>query len=284
MSDFGFFERNGDRLLPTFMACSLWSKDQMHGVALSGLLARGLEEAAATIDKGDYVPARYHVDLFRPARMAPLRVRATVIRDGRRLALIDAEAVQDEADGSGESVVARATCTYLMPSDPTPGVVWTASDRAAPPPLEIAPIAEDPQLPLFSSDEPWSNDFAEHQNGGRHSSWQTAVPTVIGEPMTPFQAVAAMADSASMITHWGEAGIEYINTDISLALARLPRRLQVGLRALDHIATDGVAVGVAEVFDRDGTIGTVTVTALANTKRTVDMATGGSERAAASGV
>jgi len=284
MSDFGFFERDGDWTRPTALACSLWSTDQIQGVALSGVLARGLEAAAAAIEKADFVPSRYHVDLFRPARMAPIHVLTKVVRDGRRLALIDAQAVQAEADGSGEVVVARASCTYLMQSDTTPGAVWTATDRAEPPPVELAPITDEPHVPFLASEAPWSNDFSSHQNSGRHNSWQTAVPTVIGEPMTPFQTVAALADTTSMITHWGSAGIEYINTDISLALARLPRRLQIGLRALDHIAADGVAVGVAEIYDRDGTIGTATVTALANTKRTVDMAAGGTERAAASGV
>lgn len=279
MSDLAFFQRlPDDRFDPLPLACSLWSSDQLHGVALSGVLALGLEEEAGRLGTPGLVPARYHVDLFRPARMRPLEVHATVVRAGRRLALIDAEARQD-----GEPV-ARARCTLLATSEATPGEVWAARDRATPPPLEVAPVSEEPQLPLFSSDAAWSSDFAEHQNAGRHTGWQTAVPTVLGEPMTPFQAVAALADTASMITHWGTAGIEYINTDISLALARLPHGLQIGLRALDHIAGDGVAVGVAEVFDRDGTIGTATVSALANTLRTVDMATGGNERAAATGV
>jgi len=88
--------------------------------------------------------------------------------------------------------------------------------------------------------------------------------------VTPFQAVASIADNTSIVTNWGSNGIEYINSDISLGLARLPAGIEVGLRALDHIAADGIAVGVAEVFDRRGTLGTATVTALANTRRTVD--------------
>lgn len=275
VSDFGFFRLDGVTYLPTPLARSLWSEDQMHGVALSGALARALEEAAARLGKTDFVPSRYHVDLFRAARMVPTQVHTSVVRDGRRIALIDAEVVQ------GEDVVARARCSYLMPSEATPGSIWTSPERATPPPLDIAPVTSDPALPLFASEASWSHDFGDHQNGGRHSSWQTAVPTVVDEPMTPFQAVAAMADSTSMITHWGTAGIEYINTDISLALCRLPEGVQVGLRSLDHISSDGIAVGVAEIFDRTGTIGTATVTALANTKRTVDMAVGGNERATA---
>jgi hypothetical protein len=45
----------------------------------------------------------------------------------------------------------------------------------------------------------------------------------------------------------------------------------LGLRATDHVASDGIAVGTAEVFDRTGTLGTATVTSLANTRRTVDL-------------
>lgn len=34
-----FFTRAGDTLVPAPLACSMWSNDQMHGVALSGALA-----------------------------------------------------------------------------------------------------------------------------------------------------------------------------------------------------------------------------------------------------
>jgi hypothetical protein len=73
-----------------------------------------------------------------------------------------------------------------------------------------------------------------------------------------------------MVTNWGDAGVEYINTDISLAITRLPESTSLGLRTTDHVASDGVAVGTAEVFDRLGSFGTATVTSLANTRRTVD--------------
>ena len=125
-------------------------------------------------------------------------------------------------------------------------------------------------MPFFVSENAWSDDFGQHQNGGRHVSWQVAVQTVAGEPMTPFQTVASIADATSMVTNWGSNGVEWINTDISLALVRQPAGMEIGLATIDHIAHEGISVGTAEVFDREGTIGTATVTALANTKRTVD--------------
>ena len=46
-----FFTSDGDALVPTDLACSLWSEDQMHGVALSGALARALERAVSDLGR-----------------------------------------------------------------------------------------------------------------------------------------------------------------------------------------------------------------------------------------
>jgi hypothetical protein len=254
--DLAFFRRTDDGFDPTPMARSMWAEDHMHGVAASGLIARGLEDQIEELGRAsELVPSRYHVDLFRPPRMVPTRIRTRVVRNGPRIALLDAEMVQASSDGE-ERVVARATCTYLLAGENPAGEVWSATSE--------------PHVPFFVSENPWSDDFGKHQNAGRHVTWQVAVPTVSGEPMTPFQTVASIADATSMVTNWGSNGVEWINTDISLALARRPAGMEVGLATIDHVAHEGISVGTAEVFDREGTIGTATVTALANAKRSVD--------------
>ncbi|THI96666.1 thioesterase family protein [Nocardioides sp.] len=261
----GWFRRDGDTYTPLPLAQSLWRADQMHGVAVSGLLARTLEQRVAVTGRTDLVPARYHVDLFRPARMTATTSSATIVREGPRLLLLDAVVEQD-----GE-VVARAGATFLTSSQNPPGEVWSAEDRPSPPPADVAPSTGEHHVPIFASGKPWSDDFTEHQNAGRHQTWQTAMPIVVDEECTPFQAVASIADATSMVTNWGSGGVEFINTDISLAIARLPESASLGLRTTDHVASAGVAVGTAEVFDRLGPIGTATVTSLANTRRTVDL-------------
>ena len=256
---------DGDALVPTELACSLWSDDQVHGVALSGVLARGLEHAAAETGRSDLRPARYTVDLFRAARMQPCTVRTTVVREGRRLCLIDAVMVQ------GDEAVARASGLFVLPTEPAPGEVWEPEATFAPPPLELAKVSDEPRVPLFSSEQlGWSTSFAEHQNGERKMTWQTGMPVVPDEQPSPFVAVASIADAASMVTNWGSNGVEQINTDITLTLARLPVSLEVGLAAIDRVSSDGVAVGTAAVFDRQGPVGNAVVSSIANAKRTVD--------------
>ena len=264
--ELSFFTRgDGDALVPTPLACSLWSDDQVHGVALSGALARSLEQAAAAAGRIDLRPARYSVDLFRAARMTPCRVRTTVVREGRRLCLVDAVLEQ------GEEPVARASALFVQPSEPAPGEVWEPDEAFVPPPVELAPVSDEPRVPLFSSERlGWSTSFAEHQNGERKMTWQTGMPVLAGERPSPFVAVASIADATSMVTNWGSNGVEQINTDITLTLARLPVSLEVGLAAIDRVSDQGIAVGTAAVFDRQGPLGNAVVASIANAKRTVD--------------
>ena len=263
-----FFTRgDGNALVPTELACSLWSDDQVHGVALSGALARSLEHAVVETGRSDLRAARYTVDLFRAARMQPCRIRTVVVREGRRLCLVDAILEQDDEP------VARASGLFLAPSEPAPGEVWEPDTVFDPPPLELAPVSDEPRVPLFSSERlGWSTSFAEHQNGDRKMTWQTGMPVIPEERPSPFVAAASVADAASMVTNWGSNGVEQINTDITLTLARPPAGLEIGLAAVDRVSSEGIAVGTAVVFDRQGRLGAAVVSSLSNAKRTVDFA------------
>ena len=52
----------------------------------------------------------------------------------------------------------------------------------------------------------------------------------------------------------------------TLTLTRLPDGPDIGLAALTHYSSDGVAAGVATLFDHRGPIGSGLVTALADSR------------------
>ena len=265
--ELAFFTLDGDSLVPTPVACSMWSSNQMHGVAVSGALARAVQQVrddAGEAGLGELRPARVTVDLFRPATMTPCQVRIEVVRAGRRITLVDAVLTQD-----GEPV-ARSSTVMLRAGESAPGEVWHPTERPGPPDEEAVPPSDEPRVPYVHSDSGWSQSFGDHQNGSRKASWNTGVPIVAGEAITPFLAVAAMADGASMVTNWGSGGVEHINTDITLTLAREPVGIEIGLVAQDRVEHEGIAVGVAAVIDRAGQLGNAVVTSLANARRAVD--------------
>lgn len=263
LSFFVLDEASGD-LVPTPLAQSSWSTEQLHGVALSGALARAAERAVADLGRTDLRPARHSVDLFRPASTRPCSFETEVVREGPRICLVDATLRQD-----GERV-ARAGVLFLKATASGSGRTWSPDDRPEPPPADVAPPSEEPRVPFVHSEAGWSQRFGDHPNASRKASWSSAVPVVRGERLTPFQAVAATADGASLVTNWGTEGVQHINTDITLAISRLPRGTEVGLVAVDRVETDGIAVGTAAVFDRDGRIGEVVMTSLVNARRSID--------------
>jgi Thioesterase-like superfamily len=148
-----FFTHDGDDLVPTALACSMWSDDQMHGVALSGALARAAQGCLDAAGRDDLRPSRFVVDLFKPARMLPCTFATEVVREGSRICLVDVTMSQ------GGQRVARASATFLKPTAATPGAVWHPETHPEPPPLDVAPVTTEPRVPFFHSSVGWSQNF-----------------------------------------------------------------------------------------------------------------------------
>lgn len=262
---------DGERLVPLDLSRSSWNEAQAHGVAVSGALARGAQQALRAAGRTDLRVAKWSVDLFRPVLMAPCEVRATLVRESARLALIDVVLLQD-----GEAR-ARASALHLLPSETPSGPIWTASPEPAgredlpePPPLELAPVTDAPHVPFFRSEGGWSQRFGEHQNAARHAEWTTTPRVVAGEPSHPFLAAACVADAANLVTNWGAEGVGHINADLTMTLVREPVGVSLGVVVRDRLESDGIVVGTTTIFDRAGVLGTVVLTAMANTRRRID--------------
>lgn len=268
---FAFFEahpHDADVLIPQEMAKSLWSDKQMHGVAISGAIGRGLERAVEAAGRTDLQPARLTVELFTAAQMVPSRIRTRVVREGRRLLLVDGEMVQTDEDGE-EKVVARTSAMFLKPTESPEGLVWSSDEVPQVPPLDRVPPTDTPRVPFLRSDSDWSQNFMEHANAGRKMMWQAVPPVVEGEEQSWFVSAAAVADSSSMVVNWGTQGVEFINTDITLALSRPFVGSEIGLEARDRFESAGISVGSTVLIDRTGPVGISMVTAMSNARRAV---------------
>ncbi|MFI6866300.1 thioesterase family protein [Nocardia sp. NPDC050406] len=257
-----FFTEVDGRFVATAMAVSAWSATQLAGTAVCGLLARELETHRP--DAG-FTPARFTVDLFRPVLNEPIALRSEVVRDGRRIRVVDASIVQD-----GE-VRARATVMYLANAQQPPGEVWQPGHHLPVPERRLDNPEGHP--PLFKSGAmDWTGDFASGRNSERKAIWHNVPPLVEGEPITPFQRAAFVGDATNLVCNWGTEGVGYINSDMTLTLARLPEGPEVGLQAHDHIAANGLVVATALMYDRSGPLGTCVATAISNARRQVDLA------------
>jgi hypothetical protein len=73
-----------------------------------------------------------------------------------------------------------------------------------------------------------------------------------------------VADVSNPLMNWGSHGLQFVNSDVTMLLAREPEGTMIGLAARDRQEAGGVSVGTAVMFDSGGPIGLTTVTSLAS--------------------
>lgn len=80
-------------------------------------------------------------------------------------------------------------------------------------------------------------------------------PLVAGYDVSPLVRAVAASDFVNPLVNSGEAGLEFINADVTVYLSRYPRGEWVGLEAVGHLGDDGVAMAAAWLSDTDGRFG-----------------------------
>jgi hypothetical protein len=240
-----FFTRIADGFLGTPAARSPWNTQRLHGRVINGMLAHAIE--AAWGDR-DFLPARLTTDLYRMPEYGPIRVETRMVRDGRRIKVIDAEFF------SGEVSAARASCQLLRRSTPPDGLIWSPAAWEVPAPTDLPPPPPGASGPVGTS------ITISAEPGQRRRRWFSETHALIeGEPISPFARVAMACDMTNGI----DKGVVYINSDINLFLQRERRGEWIGFDGIDHQASDGIDIGACRLYDLEGPIGTTTVCGIA---------------------
>jgi hypothetical protein len=244
---------------------SRWAEDHVVGAAVVGLAALTLDTA---FGRPDFTPARLTVDLFKSPRRVPMTTTVDLVRNGRRVrnsvCTIEQEGV----------AVARAVLVQYRRTEAPDGHEWTAkAEKLEAPSLDGLTAQNGSVRQIQSTGLGWTSEIADHQNAARKRVVIRSVDIVAGQANTPFVQAAAAAEATSLVTNLGTAGVGYINGDLTVALARLPRSDWICVHADSHWASDGISVGTATLSDASGPIGLGLVTALSNRHAQIDFAT-----------
>ena len=248
-----FFTTDGDTFLPTSASVGPWDAKSLHGRVVVGLLGAEIERLHGS---ADYIPARLTVDMYRLPDLSPIAVTTRLVRDGKRIKVVEAELFSNGLS------MARASSQLLLRTQNAPGTVWTPPNWNVPAPRDIEP----PNDSRSSLRGMWAVRPITGAMGavGPRQIWISEVRDLIdGRDLTPFTRVAVTADYASPFANAGDQGLGYINTDVTLYLHRLPVTEWIGFEVINHHATDGVAIGECVLYDEQGPIGTSSVAALA---------------------
>ncbi|MFT3725022.1 MAG: thioesterase family protein [Hyphomonadaceae bacterium] len=258
-----FFHRDGDAYTPTLMANGWWRPTgNLHARVMIGLFAHIIEQQYG---EAGLQPSRLTVDLYRLPELDPVTVTTRLVRQGGRIKVIEAELF------SGGVSSARASCQLLRRSQQPEAPLWSPPPWDAPPPEQVPPLAK-PFTDKWEMRPILPPGFVITENmrapPGQRRTWLREVrPLVGGEAFTPFSRLATGIDYTSPIANGSGTGLDFINSDVTLYLHRLPVGEWIGYEVADHQSDEGIALGHCRLHDEQGPIGFSSCAALAQNRR-----------------
>jgi hypothetical protein len=232
----------------TALTSGPWDPRLQHAGPPSALLARAAEDL---LDP-DWHLARFTVDLYRPAPVAPVRTRAELTRRGRRVC--HSHVILTDLDGR-ELFAARGVHLHR---EPIAGLPTLQTAPPAVPPEDCPPL----QLPFPPERVGYHTAMDVRRSIGRFRSgpveawFRMRVPLVAGTPTRPVERVLVAADAGSGISpvlDWSVYG--FVNADLTVVLDRHLLGEWVGLDARTDLGPEGVGTTHAIVRDGGGRFG-----------------------------
>ncbi|MFA9445556.1 thioesterase family protein [Egicoccus sp. AB-alg6-2] len=246
------FERDGERVVPTALARGPWDPGHCHGGAPAALLAATVDAVPSLVPMQG---VRLTYDLLRPVPLSPLQVHTRIVREGKRVQVVETWLTTDHAT---ELMRCRALRLRIGEVDlPGGAVVDDAPPTTGPDELER--LAD---LQGWEADGFWRAVDVRMVSGmlgeaGPGTAWfRVVAPLADGLALTPLARVAATADFGNgigsplpMATHL------FVNPDLSVHLDRLPEGEWLAMASHSVAQATGNGLTTSTLYDRGGRIG-----------------------------
>lgn len=257
------YTRDGEFFLPTDAAGSPWHPSVLHGGAATGLMGHAIQQLLPA----GFVVTRVTMDLMRPVPKAPLAVQSQVARDGSRLKVIEVEVSHNGKPVCRASAsLAKAQNIALPDYAPRPHAAPAGPDGLPQFSIQDMLDAKGLDIPkgLHTRVEVRSQRLWEEQ--GRNTSWLRLPLTVLpGEAVTPFTRVCMVSDlgnGVAQLNLGNAAGM--INSDVTLALFRLPAGEWLCFDSEAQVQPTGTGVVHSTLYDVNGSFGYVVQSVMVN--------------------
>lgn len=233
------------RYAPTAHTQGAWQEDEQHVAPVIGLLVHSLELRHPS----ELQWARVSVDILGMIPREEVSVRTRVLRPGRTIELLEAE-----AEIGGRPTV-RATAWRLVRSDTTAVAA-----------VEGDPMPSPEETPVWDGMDQWGGNFISslqfRSAGGRpgrgHAWVHSPLQLVDGEDASELASWVGLLDTANGIaTRQDPRQWLYPNVDLTLHLHRQPQGTWVGLDTRVSWGPEGLGQTSSVVHDVAGPVGTV---------------------------
>jgi len=246
-----FYLRNGDDYVAQESTIGPWGKELQHGGPVAALLATRIEQAAGA-DGATTRIGQVALEFLSPVPVATLHLTTEVVRPGKKIALWSVRA------SAGGRDVARMSAWVLATAEGRSPLVHL--EDAPPPPLPSTAVetyfTAVPRFPYGDALE-WRFTKGHFAEAGPATVWaRLRVGIVEGETISPLARLLAMVDSANGVSAELDVGAYlFVPVNLTVTASRHPATEWVAMDAETSIATDGVGVTRAHLYDERGRIG-----------------------------
>lgn len=245
------FARDGAAFVASRYAAGPWHPELQHGGAPSALIAWAVEQVPTA---SPMRVARVTVELLRPVPVDRLEVEAEVIRDGRKIQLVQIRLLH-----AGKEVTRGMVLRVRIADEPLPNAAEIAGGPGSP-----EDVASDTQ---FQGELPHRVNFGANfdmrrirggfgQLGPGKMWFRQHRPLIAGEPQTPVTRAMAVADFSNGIAPmlpfdtW-----TFLNADLTVSFARPPEGEWIFSDAETWLGTDGAGLAMTRLGDARGWFG-----------------------------
>jgi hypothetical protein len=252
------FLADGDDLVPTILTQGPWDPNAQHGGPVCAALAHTLESVRTLVPMQ---VSRFTFDLFRPAPLTRLRTAARVVREGKRLQLVEALLLD------GDLEVARGSAMRVRVVDTHEVLEHPGRPRSTAPPRTGATIRPLPEIAarigFLRAIELERVDDGPGSGPTAITWYRARVPLVEGVPMTPLERLALFSDftSASAL-YLDHAAYSAINPDVSVQVLRPPTGEWLCLEGSTEAGGTGVGHSRSSIHDDEGFVGSASASQL----------------------
>jgi hypothetical protein len=195
--------------------------------------------------------AHFSLDFLGPVPLAPMTVRAEVLRPGKRIELVGATAAV-----AGRPALRASAWRIAVGGDRSPAV---RVDEAVPALPSVAAESLFKAVPHFGYGDAMEWRFVEgsFKTSGPATVWtRPRIPLLAGEMTPPALRALLLVDSANGISaELDFAAWTFVPVNLTVVFTRAPEGEWIGMAANTALAGDGVGTARARLFDRRGTFG-----------------------------
>ena len=247
------FLPDGDAYVATHLTQGPWNPEHQHGGPVSALLAHVVETVPTLVPMRC---GRLTVDLMRTVPVARLTTQARIVREGKRVQVVEAALLHDGRE------VARASALRVRIGDSADALSHPRRPDESPPPpptkVEESVMARAGlPVPGFLLAVDMHRVTGGLGLGAPACTWfRLSRPVVAGQETSPVVRLAALADFTSgtanylPIDRWSS-----INADITINVLREPIGDWIAVDAVAHAAGDGIGHSRATLYDTTGMVG-----------------------------